>query len=348
MRILMLTQKVDRADSVLGFTHGWIAALASHPQIEALDVLCLHGGERDLPENVEVYSAGKESGSGRGARAANYLRALGRLVPRADLIFSHMIPRTLISAAPWALTRGIPQVLWYTHRQISTELRLASLLAKRIVTASPESFQLATSKLRVIGHGIDLDQFRPGEQRGIDSRVIAVGRLSPIKGYEMLIEAVALVPEAQVEIVGGPTQESGPAYAEALQRRAGELRLGVRMNFAGDLPHRELPARLANAALSVNLCPTGGLDKAVIEAMACGLPVLVHNRTFLPLLGEEAALLYIDTLDPAAVATKLGALLALDPAERSALGARLRARVMDQYGLVGFVERLVEVFEEAL
>ena len=60
MRLLIVTQKVDEHDAVLGFFHRWIVGLAKH--CERMTVICLEEGAHHVPENVKVLSLGKEEG----------------------------------------------------------------------------------------------------------------------------------------------------------------------------------------------------------------------------------------------------------------------------------------------
>ena len=61
MKLLIITQKVDKNDQLLGFFIDWIAGF-SH-KFEEVTVLCLEKGEFNLPENVEVISLGKDNHS---------------------------------------------------------------------------------------------------------------------------------------------------------------------------------------------------------------------------------------------------------------------------------------------
>ena len=63
MKLLILTQKVDKEDPVSGFFHGWILELSK--RFEKVSVICLEKGNFNLPKNVEVFSLGKESGRSR-------------------------------------------------------------------------------------------------------------------------------------------------------------------------------------------------------------------------------------------------------------------------------------------
>lgn len=351
MRVLMLTRRIDRDDWLAGFAHGWVAALAAHPRVEQVDVICLELGAYDLPDNVRVTSMGKERGAGRLSELLTAQRAIARTIRHVDVAFAHMIPRYALITAPWAKLFGVPLVLWYTHLSASAELRIAHALVDRVVTASPESFTLPSHKVTVIGHGIDLSRFYPTDDAPAERLVLAVGRLSPIKHYEALIAAAARLAvrpgfeDVRVAIAGGATPQD-PDYAAGLHALIADLRLAGRLDLLGPVPYKQMPTLYRRAAVTANLCPTGGVDKVVLESMASGVPAVVRNETFLPLLGDDAGMLFCPDLDPNQVADRLAALLALPPQERTALSRRLAARVHAQYGLDALIERLVSVFED--
>lgn len=355
MHVLMLTIKVDRRDWLQGFIHSWIARMAEH--VDRLTVIGLEVGEYDFPPNVSVHTMGKELGYGRLRRFFAVWRAIRPVIRDVDVIFGHMIPRYTLIAAPWALIFGVPMVQWYTHRQVHLELQLAYALVRRVVTASPESFTLPGDKVMVLGHGIDTTRFRrssaaqaSGDEPG--RLIVAVGRLSPIKHYETLIEGMAHLlrrpgfEDVRLVIAGGVTEEHGEAYKQSLLELAQQHGVADRITFLGAVPHQDIPALYHRAAVTVNLCPTGGADKAVLESMASSVPVVVHNRTFLPLLEADADLLWCEALAPAQVAEHLARVLTRPQAERDALGERLYQRMQADYALDGFIERLVAVLEE--
>lgn len=353
MRVLMLTRRVDRDDWRTGFTHSWIARLAAHPAVEALDLICLSLGTHDLPENVRLWSMGKERGKNRLRELWNFLRGLARFVPSADLIFGHMIPRYLLIAAPWAWVYHKPMVMWYTHRSVTLQLRLAHALVARVVTASPESYNLPGQKVRVIGHGIDMSAFYPADSPPAARTILGVGRLSPIKNYDALLRGLAALrarggyDDVRVALAGGTTAENAH-HEDMLRDLAQALGLADRVDFLGPVAPDRIPALYRAATLTANLCPTGGLDKVVLESLASGVPAVVHNATFRPLLAEDQSLLWAETLDPDLIADRLAAVLALDDAARAGLGGRLAARVRAEYALGSLIARLVDVFHEVL
>ncbi|MBI3763491.1 MAG: glycosyltransferase family 4 protein [Chloroflexi bacterium] len=348
MNLLVVTYKVDQADSLVGFAVGWLNALAA--RLDHLDVICLARGPAQLRENITVHSLGKERGARKLAQAIEFYRVALRA--RADVVFCQFSPIFVVAIAPIAKLRGWPTVLWYTHRHVDLKLRIATALADRVVTASPESFGLASSKVRVIGHGIDTERFAPDESGLADptrlKTILAVGRIAPIKNYEMLIEAASRITrqraDAEFVVAGGVQAKGLEDYFDGLKAMAVERGLGDRFRFIGSVPHGEVPELYRRATVSVNLCPTGGMDKAVLEGLAAGVPVVVCNRSFAPLLGDERLL--VPEGDAAALAERLNTMLDTPESQRKEWGNRLRERVQAEHGLERFAIRIIDVVKE--
>ncbi len=352
MRILMLTQKIDRDDDRLGFMHGWAAALAA--RVDALRILALAVGRYDLPANVIVESMGKERGAGRPGLLLGFYRGLLRHIRQVDAILIHMIPRFAVLAAPAAALYRKPMTLWYTHRAASLELRLATRLVHKIATAHPTSFPLPNPKVRALGHGIDITAFAPGAHPPEEPpMIVSLARLSPIKRHETLLRAAALLrdqygdPPARFVIAGGAVSAEDAAYEQALREEISRLRLGDRAALWGAVPADSVSAVFHDASVAVNFSPPGLFDKAALEAMLCGLPVVVANTAFDDTLGDHAARLRIsDGADAAALAARLANLLALSPEERRAIGLDLRARAAAAHSLETLMDRLVALLRE--
>ena len=125
-----------------------------------------------------------------------------------------------------------------------------------------------------VPNGVDLDIFRNfGCPR--KDQLISVGRLKWQKGYEHLLAAmqrvVAQQPQIQLLIVG-----EGPLRGE-LERRVRSMRLEQNVTFVGTLPQSEISRHLNESRLFVLASVSEGLPKALLEAMACGLPVVVTD-----------------------------------------------------------------------
>lgn len=352
MRWLMITRKLDPADNHVGFVMDWLRGLAA--RLDHLDVICQETAHPVLPGNVRAFSMGKEDGAGRLAQARRFTQHLRALTPQVDGILCHMIPRYVLFAAPWARIYRKPLFLWYTHRQISPELRVASALATRIMTASSGSFPLQSPKVSVMGHGIDASLFSPSHVENDPPEIVHVARLARIKRQEWLLRAASQVMARgdakpfRVLLVGGPV-EGEPDYRAELERLAGQLDPTPAVIFSGPLPQAQVADLIRGCAIAVNLSPPGLFDKAALETMLVGKPTLVVNADFLPVLGEAADLLYLpEDAGGDALADRLARLLALSPEERAALGMQVRERVLLAHSLDGLMDRMVTLMREAI
>lgn len=288
MRILVITQKVDINDDLLGFFVAWLKELARH--VERVDVITLaHGDSSRLPENVHIYSLAKEHGSSKLQRFLLFYKYLWQLTPQTDKIFAHMSPIFVIASWPIALLWRKKIILWYVHRSVTLKLRLATLLSSKILTVARESFRLKSDKVVITGHGIDTEYFtRTVADAGERICIISVGRITPIKNYETLLGAAKILKEKAcdftIRIVGRPVMSRDWQYEKQLKEIVQRDELGM-IEFTGFVPYSQIVDYYHQANLAINLAPTGGLDKAVLEAMSCGIPVLVSNQAFAEYLG---------------------------------------------------------------
>ena len=275
MRLLIVTEAVDEAHPILGFVIRWIEEFSRHA--ETVHVICLEAGEYSLSSNVQVHSLGKEAGAGRVAYLARLWQYSWQLRGEYDAVFVHMNPIYLVAGG--LLWRGLGKRagLWYTHGSVSFSLRVAAWLAHRVFTASPESFPLASRKLLVTGHGIDTKHFAPQEQPAAYD-LITVGRIATSKQLGTLVEVLARIqteyPRATLAIVGRAVTPEEEVYERTLRQAIKERELTDAVHFLGPVSQRELPTVLARARVFVHAATNGSLDKAVLEAMACGLPVV--------------------------------------------------------------------------
>jgi glycosyltransferase involved in cell wall biosynthesis len=229
-------------------------------------------------------------------------------------------------------------------------LRLAHALSTRVLTASPESYSLTGEKVRVMGHGIDVWAFHPAESRPQSSRlrVLTVGRISPVKDYVTLVEAAnRLVNEmgrdVELQIIGAaPTQEAR-AYFNELRARASACGLDDHIVFVGSVPNRETPRYYQQANVFVNMQAVGGVGKAVLEAMACGLPCVLCTPAFNEPLGDFVPEVIFQEKDAEDLAQKLVNVLDMRPERRRELSQLVR-RIAEQHSVDHLMEQMVALF----
>ena len=343
MKLLIVTQAVDANDPALGFFVRWIEEFSKH--VESIEVICLKEGKHDaLPANVRVHSLGKEKNPPRFARRLMYAIRFKWLAWRLrhdyDSVFVHMNPEYIVIAGPLWHLLGKRIGLWYVHKSVDMKLRIAALLAHDIFTASPEGFHLTTLKLHVVGHGIDTGMFHaPIRPLHMPLRIVSVGRITPIKNLDTLIEAVALLEDRGIPttttLIGTPTNAFDEAYQTSLSDLATRRGVSDRVVFSGRVPYAQMPERYRDFDISVNLAPTGGMDKAVLESMAAGLLTFVSNRSFINLLGPHVEALLFPENDVTACADKIAAFMQHeDVAERIRTELQQRVETMSVQSLV--------------
>jgi len=352
MKLLIITQKVDRNDPILGFFHRWVIEFAKH--FESIAVICLFEGEHNLPANVKVLSLGKEEGGARISKILRYIVRFYNYIWRErknyDAVFVHMNPiYVVLGGVLWRMWKKKIS-LWYTHKSVDLKLRVAEKFAHTIFTASRESFRLPSKKVFVMGHGIDCDQFKPDVRENDDIlRIITVGRIAPVKNYETLMEALAIIAHENIhftlEVVGVPATKEDELYNIHIRSLIQAKDIDPYIVFAGKIPHHELLGHFKKADIFVNLSETGSLDKAILEAMACGLMVVTSNEAFEEILSEDKEILMFPHRDARALADRLKKLGALNIDTRRALIKRLRRVIVEEHNIKILIPRIISHYE---
>ena len=152
--------------------------------------------------------------------------------------------------------------------------------------------------------GYDSDNFYPREPK-IDSDppyFLYLGRQDPYKNLSGLIKAFAAMPNQNYHLaIAGSTD---PRFTPQLQHQAQELAVANRIKWLDYLSYQELPSVISNALALVLPTFWEGFGLPVLEAMACGTPVITSNLASLPEITEDAAIL-IDPYNTAAITTAM-------------------------------------------
>ncbi len=201
-------------------------------------------------------------------------------------------------------------------------------------------------------NGIDLSFFAPAERNGARPRaIVAVGRLVPKKGFEVLVDAATQLAargvDFEVEIIGDG--ECAPALRERIERAglAGHVRL------LGALPQPEVRDRLRTAAVGCLPCVVDddgnrdALPTSLLESMAVGLPIVstpVGGVAEIVADGETGWL--VPPGEPEALATALAEALA-EPERSRARGALGRRRAEALFDVRANTARLHDLFRRS-
>lgn len=355
---MFVTQKLDVDDAVLGFVHGWIAALAE--QCEWVTVVPLRLGHAKLPANVDVITLPETPPLGAAGRALAVSRGLVRAFRRnrPNLVIAHMCPDYALVASPWCRVFGARLALWYAHGSVTRRLRLATAVSDVVLTSTSEGFNLASRKKRVVGQGVDVEAFRPKARQKVPPpssaretlawrvRIAAVARLSEAKGQRVMVDAVGIMAkkgvDVELDLIGPPLTESDMAYRDLVFEEARAAGLSSRVSLIGPIANARLPDLLAGYDLFYTASSTGSLDKAILEAMAMGIPVVGWNAAWSALLPAELQEVLVSEASAASLADKTCEVLGRTRAERAALGGRLREIVVKDHSLASFATRVLD------
>jgi len=347
MNLLLFNLRVDRDDTALGFTTDWINELARH--FDTITVITMFAGTIAVAPNVRVLSAGREKGYSKPWRGLLFYRLLFHVLStqRIDVCFAHMMPLFAAMAAPVLKLRGIPTALWYAHNHPARMLRVADVLVDRAFSSVASAYPIASTKLRVLGQGIDTVRFSPLAAKAPKPELVfyTVGRITAVKRLEALVEAFALFHAArpklatQLHIVGECLGEADRSYRVRLDAMVHAADLDELVRFVPPVPFHQVHRvhQEGDVFLHAN---DNGLDKALLEAMSCAVPAIACHPAVSDALGEWAA------QTPAAIAQRMIKLADMPEDQRRELGERLRSFIVDHHGLPALGARLARELGE--
>lgn len=333
MKLLIITQSVDCDHPILGFFHRWIEEFAKH--CESVTVIGQAVGRHALPHNVCVLSLGKERGLPRFLQLFRFWLFIILHRRAYDAVLVHMTPVWVVLGWKiWFFLRK-PVYLWYEARGKRITLRFALCIVRKVFSASAHGMPLRTRKSVVVGHGIDTARFAPGGAPREAHLLVTVGRITAAKRIPIILHALAALPAPyHLVIVGAPvTGEDQVTHAELLAL-IHRLRLHDRIAMR-TLSHAALPPLLQRATLFLHASATA-LDKAVLEAMACGCAVVSCADAVQPILPETLR------AHPEEMAGVAQWFCSLPQAEQNDLRQELRRTVTEHHGFARLIARLCE------
>lgn len=337
MKLLFLTQKVDKNDDVLGFVCRWLLSFSR--KFEKITVICLEKGEYDLPQNVRVLSLGKEKGRSRLKYLINFYGFLASEGGKYDCVFVHMNQEyVILGGLIWRLL-GKKIIFWYNHRRGNFFTFVSAKISNVVFYTSPFAFTARFKNAQIAPAGIDTQIFKKKEDIFKISRsVLCLGRISPVKKMEVLIEAAEVLEKNGIGFIlniAGESPQRDWEYFQKIKNLSRNLEEKGRIKFLGKISNLEAPDIYNRNEIFVNLTPEGSLDKTILEAMACEMPVIVANKSF----GKDLpGLIFENSRD---LSKKISALLDMPSGEKQALGRQLRDYSLQNHSLEKLTEKII-------
>jgi len=318
MKLLVITQKVDRNDPILGFFHRWVEEFAKH--CELVTVICLEEGTHHLPKNVKVLSLGKEEGKSKLRYVLRFYKYIWQERKNYDSVFVHMNQEYVILGWKFWRLWGKKIFLWRNHAKGSFLTRLAVFFSNKVFYTSPQSFTARFKKAVLIPVGIDTNFFKPDfsiEKQ--PNSILFLGRIAPVKNVETFIEALKGLRDKGVKFsatVAGAAVSKDAKYEKMICDKVIASNLGGEVRFVGAVSQIEALKLYREHEIYVNLTLSGSMDKTIFEALASGNLVLVSNQSCNEILPDQLMFKEKNSTD---LAKKLKILVSMRAEEKRSL-----------------------------
>jgi glycosyltransferase involved in cell wall biosynthesis len=324
----------DRGVIVTFVTYGDASDLAYADRIPGIRVLCNRWGmpsesyRRWLPflhspylMNESVLKTNQTPGADRALLASKYLHK--KLIVRCGYLPSENMLRFYGSTSPQAQQAIRLELKVFTD---ASQVVVTTLLLKQIIV---ERYKIVPEKITVIPNYVDVDVFRPEPDcQRIPNRICFIGRLDEGKNLSALIKALS-GQDLELLVIG-----DGKLRDELIDKAIDEQ---VPATFLGNLPNKLLPGYINSSALFILPSLIEGHPKVLIEAMACGVPVIGSNvQGIREIINHRETGLLCGT-SPAEIQAAIRAVM-VDPQLRERMGRQARQYVLDHFSL----ERVLE------
>jgi glycosyltransferase involved in cell wall biosynthesis len=341
MKLLIITQKVDKDDPILGFFHGWIEEFSK--KFKSIVVICLFKNKYDLPGNVAVLSLGKEKWRSK----LKYIFLLFyfslRYFNRYDAVFVHMNEEYVVLAGWLWRLMGKKVFMWRNHHAGNTMTDIASMFCNKVFCTSKYSYTAKFKKTVLMPVGIDTTKFKADNSKSRSKNsILFLGRIAKTKNIDIFIEALGILKNRgfvfSTDIYGDALLKD-MQYYEGLKSRATELGLNGLLKFYSGVPNYKTPEIYNNHEIYVNLSSSGMYDKTIFEAMTCGCLVLASNDN---LKGQIDGCFIIEKREAKEVADKLESVISIKDNEKKII-ALANMKFAETQSLSNLSSKLIQI-----
>ena len=313
------------------------------PYFNSVTVITTEKSELTLDENISVKLVNWVEGNFF-RNIFNFYRISLPIIfqNRRAILFSHMTETQSLLIAPFAKALGIRHFLWYAHKSNPLRLRVCSRLVDGIITSTKGSSPLLGCDQFAIGQAISSEQFPFREHSSGFERFLHIGRISPSKGIDKILQLVldtSSTSNVSLTLVGSLPDASAISYWSEIQSMHQSLFASGKVKYLGAMNRSDLNECMENHDLFVHAFE-GSLDKALLEATISGLPVITLNREYLEIFGSwNNSTLRVD------LHSELTALRRLEDSEIASELIRRSNLVRDDHSLDSWITKLVCILQ---
>lgn len=228
---------------------------------------------------------------------------------------------------------------WLGRALTRSSLRAANLVTVKsaLLAERVRAYGVAPQHVRVVIWGVDRRLFFPRPEDRSKTRrawnvpddaflVFSPRALQPLYNQEVLVEALARVPDAILAI---STTRADAGYQRRIEQKVASLGLSRRVVLVPDIAFSNMAFAYSAADLVISIPSSDGFPQSVLEAAACGVPVVMSNLERYRELLEHQASAYFTAISPPAVASALRTMME-QPDRRQAMAAAAMAIVAER------------------
>lgn len=288
-KLLIINYSMDIEDLLLSHQVEAAIALASH--FDKVEVVTSRQRLLDLPKNVRVHDVAWNPEKSVRSLIRFMVISINVLVAfRPKVVFSHMTDMQAALIAPLLRILGIRHVLWYAHKRRSKYLTIASKFVNNIVTSTPGSCPIHSSKVLVIGQAINPQIFHSDIRfSGRLEKFLHIGRLDPVKRTDYIVETVSklrtLNPGISLSLFGSIGNKKSGEWANHLRSFSERAENSEWLEVCPGVIRSEIPQIISSHDLFIHAY-LGSLDKTLIEATLMKIPVVTENSEYLSIFGS--------------------------------------------------------------
>lgn len=342
LKILFYAQSINKKDPVIADTFNRVEHLKSHNSVSCVDVVSLRG----VSLGKYHYVLGSETQS----KVMSLFRFYKVVVPllkkkKYDIVYVYMCPTHLILF--WFLKPffRFSLVAWFAHTVYKPFTKFSlERFPKLWLSVNKAQAPFNFSHIRYIGQGVELSEFSY-EKRDKKYDLVTTGRITPLKKIDLMVEALAMLRDQQglkytLAVCGEAYIDSDQAYKKTLLKLVEKHHLQDQVYFLGSVNRDDLKGILNQSRAFIFTIP-GGIGKATLEAISCGLPLILSEPKARDFLGDELADVFLCERNVDEIAKTIKVVLELEPHKREALLSHMRERLVREWSMEAFTNRVV-------
>jgi glycosyltransferase involved in cell wall biosynthesis len=351
VKVLFVCASIDVNNAVVGDTLDRAEALSKHKLVTSLVIVALRGTGQKTVGGLKVFGVGSDSRS-RVGTLVSFITTITKAVvaEKPDIFYLYMCP--ILSPLLW-LHRclfGIKVVQWFGHAVYTLPTRVALRWFSDLWFNSNESMATFKAKhIRFVGQGVKAEQFFYDSTAEKKFDIVTVGRITPVKKIEKMVEVLKTCRDKlgflyTLNICGDSFVERDKEYQDRVKALVKEYDLQKQVIFSGMISRREVPNVLRSSRVFLFLIP-GGVGKASLESLACGLPVVASSLDAVDFFGEELSRWYLCEKDSLSIANALVRILEAPPEVYVDLCEKSYALFQNKYTMEKFIDRIVQTIQ---